>query len=58
MVKSVVSLNYITQLNDNLFTVLKYLFHKLYYNFDKKDDSMKFVVYDWFNNKYRLLDLK
>ena len=58
MVKSVVSFNYITQLNDNLFTVMKYLFHKLYYNSNKKDDSMKFFVYDWFNNTYRLLDLK
>lgn len=57
-VKTIVSMNYITQMNDNLFTVMKYLFHKLYYNFDIKDDSMKFFVYDWFNDKYRLLDMK
>lgn len=31
--------------------------HKLYY-FPKRDDSVKFIVLDWLNNKYRLLDMK
>lgn len=56
-VKSKVQSNYITQLNDNLFTALQYLFHKLYY-FPTRDDSVKFLLYDWFNDKYRLFDLK
>lgn len=58
LVKTRVKMNYITQLNDNLFTSLKYLMHKLYYNYDQKDDSLKFFVYDWFNDQYRLLDVK
>lgn len=57
LVKSSVTSNYITQLNDNLFSVLQYLMHKLYY-FPKRDDSVKFIVLDWLNNKYRLLDMK
>ena len=52
-----IAIDYITQANDNTFTALKYLMHKLYY-FPTKDDSMKFVVYDWFDDKYRLLDMK
>lgn len=31
--------------------------HKLYY-FSTKDSSIKFLVYDWFNDKFRLIDLK
>ena len=58
LVKTNVKLNYISQSNDNLFTCLKYLFHKLYYTYTQKDDSLKFLVYDWFNDTYRLLDLK
>ena len=56
-VKSQVKLNYITQMNDNLFSSLNYLMHKLYY-YPTVDDSLKFVVYDWFTDKYRLFDLK
>lgn len=52
-----VKVDYITQLNDNLFSVVKYLMHKLYY-FSTKDSSIKFLVYDWFNDKFRLIDLK
>ena len=52
-----IRIDYITQLNDNMFTVMKYLMHKLYY-FSDKDDSVKFFLYDWFNDKYRILDLK
>ena len=57
MVSVPVNIRYITQMNDNLFSALKYLFHKLYY-FPDKDDSVKFFVYDWFDDKYRLVDLK
>ena len=55
-VKSNVKMNYISKLNDNLFTVVPYLMHKLFFLPDR-DDTMKFIVYDWFNQKYRLLDL-
>lgn len=57
-VKTNVKLSYISQLNDNLFTVMQYLLHKLYYDYATKDDSLKFLVYDQFNNAYRLLDIK
>ena len=57
MVKTIVKSNYITQLNDNLFSSTNYLLHKLYYN-PIRDDSIKFIVFDWFDSKYRLIDLK
>ena len=44
-------------MNDNLFSSTNYLLHKLYYN-PIRDDSIKFIVFDWFDSKYRLLDLK
>lgn len=52
-----VPMNYITKLNDNLFTVSDFLMQKLYY-MPQKDDSVKFFFYDIFDDKYRLLDLK
>lgn len=57
IVKSTVALNYITQLNDNVFTAVNYLLHKMYY-YPTKDDSVKFLVYDYFNDQYGMLDLK
>lgn len=51
-----VKVNYITQLNDNLFTTIDYLMHKLYY-FPTRDTSVKFIVYDQFEDKYSMLDL-
>lgn len=56
-VKSPVKADYISQLNDNLFTTVRYLLHKLYY-FQKKDSSIKFLVYDWFSDMFKLIDLK
>lgn len=55
-VKSQVSLNYITQANDNLFTVVKYLMHKMYY-FPTKDTELKFFLYNETTNKFQLFDL-
>lgn len=52
-----IKLNYITQLNDNLFSVIDYLMHKLYY-YPSRDSSVKFLLYDIFNDNYRLVDLK
>ena len=40
-----VKINYITKLNDNLFTASNFLMHNLYY-MPAKDDSLKFFVYD------------
>ena len=57
-VKAPVTLNYITQQNDNMFSVANYLMHKLYYAPLMKDDSMKFIVYDQRKDTYGLLDLK
>lgn len=55
-VKSNVKMNYITKLNDNLFTAVPYLMHKLFF-LPEKDQSMKFIVYSWFDKKYYLIDL-
>ena len=52
-----VKINYITKLNDNLFTASNFLMHNLYY-MPVKDDSMKFFVYDIFARKFKLIDLK
>lgn len=57
-VKSPVAMNWISKQNDNLFSALKYLMHKMYYMKDFKDDSLKFIVYDQFDDKYRLVDIK
>ena len=57
-VKTTVTERYISHRNDNMFTVLKYLMHKLYYWSELRDDSLKFIVYDQFENKYRLIDIK
>lgn len=56
-VRSPVNVDYISQLNDNLFTTVRYLLHKLYY-FQTRDSSIKFLVYDWFSDMFRLIDLK
>lgn len=43
--------------NDDLFTVSKYLLNRLYYTKDR-DDSLKFVMYDEHAEKYKLFDVK
>lgn len=55
-VKSNVKMNYISKLNDSLFTLVPYLLHKLYF-LPSRDDSVKFIYYDWLNRKYKMLDL-
>ena len=55
-VKSNVKMNYITKLNDSLFTAVPYLMHKLFF-LPEKDESLKFIVYNQLTNKYQLLDL-
>ena len=55
-VKSNVKMNYISKLNDSLFTLVPYLLHKLYF-LPSRDDSVKFIYYDWLNRKYKVLDL-
>ena len=49
-------LDYITQCNDNKFTVFKYLMNKLFYC-ESKDTSFKFLYYDEYKCQYKLLDL-
>ena len=39
-----------------MFTVFNYLMDKLYF-WEKKDNSLKFLVYNWFKDKYGLLDI-
>ena len=51
-----VTLNYATQANDNLFTVIRYLMDKLYF-YAVKDKAIKFLYYNWHDNVYSVLDL-
>lgn len=55
-VKSAVKTHYITNTNDNLFSIVKYLMHKMYY-FEDKDQSVKFFLYNETTDKYQLLDI-
>ena len=50
-------MNYISSVNDNLFTIVDYLLHKMYFLRKTKDESLKFITYDLFTNKYHLHDL-
>lgn len=56
MVRSQVDLNYITSENDNLFTIAKYLVHKMYY-YPNKDKELKFFLFNESTNKYQLFDV-
>lgn len=56
MVKSQVDLNYITHENDNLFSIAKYLVHKMYY-YPTKDTELKFFLYNESTDKYQLFDV-
>jgi len=51
-----VSLHYITNGNDNLFTILKYLLNKTYY-YDDRDGTMRFICYDDLALKYGVFDM-
>ena len=51
-----VKINYVTNGNDNAFSVSKYLLNKLFY-YKHKDDSMKFLQYDETDNAIRIVNL-
>lgn len=51
-----VSMDYATVANDNVLSIFKYLMHKLYF-LPKKDSSMKYIMFDLIQNKYKLLDI-
>lgn len=55
-VKQQPTMNYITNGNDNLFTVSKFLLDKLYYNFPRAQ-SMVFIFWNELKNKLQLFDV-
>lgn len=55
-VNTEVKINYAAQANDNLFQVFNYLMDKLYF-WQQKDNSLKFLVYNWYSDNYHLLDM-
>ena len=56
-IRSDVEIKYATSLNDNLFSVKKYLFNRMY-SYGQREESLKFVLYDYVTNAYRMLDLQ
>lgn len=46
----------ITNGNDNVFTLVPYIFDKLYYHKSQIEESLKFIVYDVITNTYRCID--
>jgi len=56
-VKTAVKLKYITNGNDNLFSVAKYLMNRLYYC-EGMDDSLKFFLWNETTRKVQLFDIK
>ena len=50
-------MHYISQRNDNLFSVKDLMLNNLYY-FPSKEESMKFLLFDLFDSKYKIFDLK
>lgn len=55
-IKSNVSINYLTHVNDNVLTSIKYLLNKMYY-YQQKSDSLKFIIYNETEHNYQLFDL-
>lgn len=55
--QSNIQLDYITNGNDNLFSITKFLFNKFYTCADNSDEILKFLVYNIFIRKYDLLDV-
>ena len=55
--KTKVKIPYITNGNDDAFSVTKHLLNKLYYLKDK-DDSVKFLFYNYYRDMYQLFDMK
>lgn len=56
VVRSPVSLNYASQLDDNLLSIIRYLMHKMYY-FPTRDESIKLFTYDQLASTVKLIDL-
>lgn len=56
-VKTNVKINYITNGNENSISMVKYLLSKMYYYRDK-DESLKFIYYNYLTKKYHLFDLQ
>lgn len=56
-IKSNVSLSYITNEDDCLFSIFQYLMRRLYF-LEDRDDSLKFLAYDEQDDSHRLIDLK
>lgn len=52
-----VKLNYITNGNDNVLTIIKYLMNRLFY-YQVQDNSIKFIFMNETSNKIQLFDLK
>lgn len=52
-----VRIKYISQKNDNLLTIIPYLFDKLFY-YQDKDDSLKFIQYDQHDDIFNIFDIK
>lgn len=55
-VKTEVKINFISNINDNLFTVTKYLMDRMYY-FDIQDSTVKFFIYNETNDNIQLFNL-
>lgn len=56
IVKSTVTMNYITNANDCIMSIVDYLLPKTYY-FNERDNKMRFLLYNESTNKYQLLDV-
>lgn len=55
-IKSSVSLNYITNSNDCLISIMSYLMPKMFY-YGMRDSCMKFLLYNESTDIYQLLDV-
>ena len=53
---SKIEIPFITNGNDNCFTVRRYIFDRLYWNKAQMDDTVKFIVFNPVDNTYRCVD--
>jgi len=51
-----IEIPFITSGNDNCFSVRKYIFDKLYWNKNQKDETLKFIIFSPVDNTYRCVD--
>lgn len=51
-----IKMNYVTNGNDTFLTILKYLLNRLYY-FGDRDQSFKFLLWNYMKNMYQLVDI-